>query len=291
MYGLSDIAKEIGVSVSQVSRALSNQERVSRELREKALECALRHNYRNTSIQHQLRVAVIYQQTKTGLDLRIPLFSMQKAFKKSAFKSMLFSFENVDFLSEFIFDAILALNVSEEKLEELKKGYKIPVVAVNMFGQIYKSCSCVVPDAESGIRLATEHLWSLGYDKVGCLGYSPIKTTEVKIGNLKIPLYSMKYSAEEKTLDELCKKYNALILLTYLELPYLVHLISKQSPQVALVVYNDYSELPYMKGLTAHLEFNVYELFRQALKQLHGEYMRCLPKRNILLPTKLRCKV
>ena len=56
---LKDIAEKLGVSVSQVSRALNNREYVAPEIRNQALQLAKQMNYRNASWRHKKNIAVL----------------------------------------------------------------------------------------------------------------------------------------------------------------------------------------------------------------------------------------
>ena len=56
---LKDIAETLGLSTSQVSRALRLQEYVSDDTRDRVLRMAKKMKYRNLSIRHRKRIVVL----------------------------------------------------------------------------------------------------------------------------------------------------------------------------------------------------------------------------------------
>ena len=56
---LKDIAAELDISISQVSRALNQKGEVAPEIRAKVLELARKMNYKNLSVRHKRTIAVI----------------------------------------------------------------------------------------------------------------------------------------------------------------------------------------------------------------------------------------
>lgn len=98
----SDIATAIGVSVSQVSRALSNRKRVSPELAERIKEAAERLHYRNDSPVHHKTAAILYQTLTPKVNENI--YKLRKELESSGFAVMILP-EKATFLESVFFDS------------------------------------------------------------------------------------------------------------------------------------------------------------------------------------------
>ncbi|OQA85416.1 MAG: DNA-binding transcriptional repressor MalI [Lentisphaerae bacterium ADurb.Bin242] len=111
---LSDIAAELGVSVSQVSRALSNRKRVSPELAKRVRETAERLHYRNVSAVHRKTVAILCKEfdTKTVCEVT----KCGSRFEAEKTKFMVLYEDRAGLLDKFVFDSVLRVDgLSSEK--------------------------------------------------------------------------------------------------------------------------------------------------------------------------------
>ncbi len=102
---LSDIATELGVSVSQVSRALSNQKRVSPELVKRVRSVAERLHYRNLSPVHRKTVAILCREfdMETVEEVRKRVRKLEAARNKV----MVLYEDRASILDRFVFDSVI----------------------------------------------------------------------------------------------------------------------------------------------------------------------------------------
>lgn len=114
---LRDIADALGISVSQVSRALSNKYGVSPDLRNAVLAEARKRNYRNESGRHFQKVAVVFQSTDEKDIARMEKFRKYLKRKRSR---VLFLFpDGISFLESYRVDQVIAFELPPPEYEKL----------------------------------------------------------------------------------------------------------------------------------------------------------------------------
>ena len=105
----SDIADKLGISVSQVSRALSNKHGVRDEIRLKVREEAAGSGYRNFSGKHRKTALLVFQNDSEESLAKMNLL-MQRLQRRKYRVICLFA-ENTGFLNQYIADRILAFDL------------------------------------------------------------------------------------------------------------------------------------------------------------------------------------
>jgi LacI family transcriptional regulator len=183
---IKDIAKEAGVAVVTVHRALNNKEYVGKETKEKILKIAQKLNY----TPNQLAMSLVTKKTKTvGIifpDTHDSLFpdiiqSVSDTLRKSGYSIVLCHSErDADKELEFIkqlkgqrVEGLLIYPVQKDNryIEELKIS-NIPFVLINRHADELE-CDYVTSDNRFGAFLAISHLIKNGYIKITYLCAKP----------------------------------------------------------------------------------------------------------------------
>ena len=186
MYGfrvaitIKDLARELGVSHSTVSRALRNSPEISPEMKEKIRNLARERNYRpNAHARNLVRKTTHY------VGVIIP--DIENPFYASLCKKMIRFFENNDYrvlicnsdrdpdkekdyvsylLEQQIDGLVMITSDAQEKTFSLILSSGIPLVLIDHDGRT-NGIDSVMGDNYYGAMLAVRHLLSLGYRKIG----------------------------------------------------------------------------------------------------------------------------
>ena len=185
---IKDVAKLAGVAVSTVSYALNGSTKVSEATREKILTAAKNLNYKKNSFASALKK----QSTKTIVlilsDLSGPYYSeLIKGVQDTALKygydliacSSVGGREStgIKFLKEHRVDGAIVLSAyipGNMLLETAREGF--PIVVLDRIIHNSHLINVTVNNKQGGYK-ATEHLISLGHEKIGFMG-GPINTID-----------------------------------------------------------------------------------------------------------------
>ena len=99
---LKDLAEELGISISQVSRALNQKADVSPHIRAKAVELARKMNYRNYSVRHRKTIAVILGWFSDFYDAI--LNEILKQSRKRGCRIVVIPYQHIELLNDQLFD-------------------------------------------------------------------------------------------------------------------------------------------------------------------------------------------
>ena len=168
---LRDIAANLGISISQASRALNRKPDVAPEIREKVLALAKKLNYRNTSGKHVKTIGVLVPWFQYSFDAFVDEIITQTRQRK--LHMIIFPRNDVPALDSQLIDGALA--VGERISSEWGRQHNIPLVVINNFGWVLDNVSSVMPDADGESRQALEHLIALGHRKIARLR-GPVST-------------------------------------------------------------------------------------------------------------------
>ncbi len=114
---LRDIADALGISVSQVSRALSNKYGVSPDLRSAVLAEARKRDYRNESGRHFRKVAVVFHDT--GEDAVARMEKLRGRLRRKKYRLLFLLPEGIDFLDSYRVDEVVAFELTPSDREAL----------------------------------------------------------------------------------------------------------------------------------------------------------------------------
>ena len=170
---LKDIAAELDISISQVSRALNQKGEVAPEIRAKVLELARKMNYKNLSVRHKRTIAVIVSWFSEFNDELLNEILIRT--KRRGWRSVVIPYQNIELLNDQFFDG--AIMISGERIAmKWHERYSIPLVVINNFGSALNHICSVFPDADGEVRAAMEHLIALGHTRIarirGCRPWS-----------------------------------------------------------------------------------------------------------------------
>jgi DNA-binding LacI/PurR family transcriptional regulator len=175
---LEDIAVKVGVSLSTVSRALSGEKGVRADIRQRVLDAAKTANYavptqvagKKVILAASSAAMIDYVRNQftlyvlEGLRDRAQVLGLEIITRAVADQA-----EETAMLEEALADAdvagLLFLTVDDEAMLEATRGFGKPVVMING-DDPYMRLSSVTPCNRSAARLATEHLISLGHERI-----------------------------------------------------------------------------------------------------------------------------
>ena len=193
---IKDIAAEVGVSISTVSRALNGSKEIHPETKEMILRKAEELDYQ----KNHIATCLVTKQTYTiGIivpELRTDFYSNlisganevlrpkgYKIFSMQSDESSHHEIANTNALIASRVDGIIASTTFETKgfaHFERAREKNIPVVFFSRINNVVDAPKIVV-DNYMGAKMATEHLIERGYEKLGFLGGSD----NLHIGNLR----------------------------------------------------------------------------------------------------------
>lgn len=186
MATLKDIAKMAGVNVSTVSRALSGNDSIRGETKDKILKIARELNYfpnNSNSIyieSNSYTIGIISPEIMSSFYSQL-VGSMEKRISSEGY-SMIIGFANFVYEEEVrllnlfahkAVDGIIYLSFldarSKSELVKFKEKYDIPVIQVNTDMEL-DFYDCLTIDDRLGVSMAVEHLLSLGHTDIGYVG-------------------------------------------------------------------------------------------------------------------------
>ena len=169
---LKDIAKTLGLSISQVSRAMNHRERVSDETRTRVLRLVKKMKYRNRSWRHRMKIAVL---TESFYDFNVHILNqIIKESHRMRFSFAVITIDDLDQLNNQYFDGAILISKTPEQLKWCEK-FKIPLVVINQYGEHFENIASVFPDADHEVRTAMTHFIELGHKKIARIRFSKRK--------------------------------------------------------------------------------------------------------------------
>jgi DNA-binding LacI/PurR family transcriptional regulator len=217
---IKDIAKELGISTSTVSRALRDSYEISGETKRLVLECAQRLQYRPNPIALSLKekrsrsIGVIvaeiansfFSQAINGIEsianskgYNVIISQTQEALEKEI--------QHLDFLASRSIDGlIISVSSETESMEHLKRIHArgLPIV---FFDRIKEEINThkVTSDNFKGAYKATAHLLKEGYEKIACLvNASHLSITQERIAGYKKALTDNGINVDDEII-KVCK--------------------------------------------------------------------------------------
>lgn len=299
---LRDIAANLGISISQASRALNRKPDVAPEIREKVLALAKKLNYRNTSGKHVKTIGVLVPWFQYSFDAFVDEIITQTRQRK--LHMIIFPRNDVPALDSQLIDGALA--VGERISSEWGRQHNIPLVVINNFGWVLDHVNSVVPDADGESRQALEHLVALGHRKIARLR-GPVATDRERNRGLDAfyraaELYGIRESVRNicaNTPEEmethlrslLDEGFTAFILIPIEWISRCTKTIrdcGREIPRdVSLIVYEEDAVTPFQSPPLTAFAINYAELVRNALDQLLLEINGEKGESQIVVPTRL----
>ena len=299
---LRDIAANLGISISQASRALNRKPDVAPEIRENVLALAKKLNYRNTSGKHVKTIGVLVPWFQYSFDAFVDEIITQTRQRK--LHMIIFPRNDVPALDSQLIDGALA--IGERISSEWGRQHNIPLVVINNFGWVLDNVSSVMPDADGESRQALEHLIALGHRKIARLR-GPVSTDRERNRGLdEFYRIAGQYGIRE-SVRNICASspeememhlrtlldegFTAFILIPIEWISRCVKTIrdsGREIPRdVSLIVYEETSVTPFQSPPLTAFAIDYSELVRNALDQLLLEINGEKGESQIVVPTRL----
>ena len=305
---LKDIAETLGLSISQVSRALNHQEYVAGDTRNQVMRLAKKMKYRNLSCRHRKRFAVLVN-SFCNFNVHI-LDQVLRESERMKFSFSVIPLRNLDQLNDQFFDGAVLISQNPEQTKCCEK-FKMPLVVINQYGSPLENIASVFPDADHEVRTAMTHFIRLGHKKIARLHPEAKKLTKKELARGTDEFYRI---AEENGIRDqvrsLCIEFSEDVLIqNVLQLAdegftAFLAVISDWAPRllraiwqkglripedISLITY-EYNNSVYMDPPLTTIEFNYEQLVRKAIEQLKKEISGKKIVPEIQIPCKLNIR-
>lgn len=201
MSTITDVAREAGVSVATVSRALRGLDRVSPRTRERVFRVAERLDYVASPTATSLasgrtQVVGVVAPFLTRWFFATVVSAIEKALRQHGHHVLLFDLEDESYdrrlpLSQGMLwkrvDGVITLNLpmSPEELK-LVERLGLPLVAI---GTPVPGRPNVRVDDDRAMRTATEHLVSLGHERIAYVGAVPANVAHIQTPQARLDAF------------------------------------------------------------------------------------------------------
>ena len=207
MSTITDVAKAAGVSVATVSRALRGLDRVSPDTRARVLKVAAEMDYVASPTATSLasgrtRVVAVVAPFLTRWFFATLVSAIEKALRSHGHHVVLFDLEDDTYdrrlpLTQNMLwkrvDGVITLNVPMTPEEvELIDRLDLPLVAV---GSPVPGRPCVRIDDTDFMRIATEHLVSLGHSRIAYVGAVPTNVAHIETPKTRLESFQAAMAA------------------------------------------------------------------------------------------------
>lgn len=288
---MSDIARELGCSIAQVSRALAGKPKVSPEIRRRIIELAQKHNYRNCANCHIPKIAVLnnwYEEFSTGIANSLIRLSRQRRFYFAVI-----ALESMALLNEQNFDGVISVG-GAVLARDWHQKFNLPLVVINSEPCVLEGVGSVVPDADDESRQAVEHLVGLGHRRIARVRCAITPSRSVKVGTKAFEEAARRFSIRDEVSQEFFVHHKetdfSLRIITLLEQGYtafifvgtdacdtffipLLQSLGKRVPEDISVI--GYKSNPIMldnhNSMLTHFSFDFVNLAKNALELLLDE--------------------
>lgn len=205
---IADIADRLGVSRSTVSKVINNKPGVGTELRKKIMSVVDELGYRPNSLAQGLIKGHVNIVALVLGDIRNPFYAdiafyMQKMLNDYGYMTMTFSSEYnaekeesfVEMALQFNFAGLVLISLQSQRLEELFRQKKIPVVMVNRTFEHFEGDRVMLDNFQAGY-IATKHLIDLGHTNIAFLSVNQMSSA-----------VSLRYQGYQQVLKNYCMPY------------------------------------------------------------------------------------
>lgn len=162
---LADLARKVGCSESQASRALSGKPDVAPELRARVKDEARSLNYRNLARNHQLRIALLTGGFN-GLFTMELLAALSEESMRLRYHCMALDNRHLGIINEYFFDGVIAIGYNDNIAKHWGALSSLPLVLVNGYGLALENICSIDPDPRDGNLLALRHFVELGHRRI-----------------------------------------------------------------------------------------------------------------------------
>ena len=170
-----DVAREAGVAASTVSRAYARPGRVNADTANRIFAAAEKLGYRTATALHQRGGAVQHAIALVVADVTNPFYGdiikgAYEAAREAGYQLILSHTNESPKVERQTIEQELAqvdgVVIASSRMTDSALRMVAKQKAVVLLNRIIPEASCVLNDAERGIRRAAEHLASLGHEKI-----------------------------------------------------------------------------------------------------------------------------
>lgn len=165
-----ELADQLGVSASTVSRVLNHRTGIGESTRRKVLASARAAGFRPRMSARQLTVAVLVDRLQFatfGGFVSCLLSCIVEELSKQEVAVEMVTQHNLDRLETHLIDGVLALTWDDSTVERLKRLTKVPVVSINRMD--VPEFSAVATDHRKQGEMAVEYLASRGHSRIAMI--------------------------------------------------------------------------------------------------------------------------
>ena len=304
---LKDIAETLGLSISQVSRALNHQGYVSGDTRNQVMRMAKKMKYRNLSCRHRKRFAVL-----TGYfgDFNVHILNqILLESERMKFSFSVIPFGNLDQLNDQFFDGAVLISKNPEQTKFCEK-FRMPLVVINQYGIPLENIASVFPDADHEVRTAMMHFLKLGHKKIARIHPEWKKLTKKELSRgtdefyriaeengIRDQVCSLCVESQDKVIEEILRLadggFTAFLAVISNQTPRLFQAVQKKDlripEDISLITY-EYDNSAYQRPPLTTIEYNYEQLVRKAIEQLKKEIAGKKVVSEIQVPCRLNIR-
>ena len=305
---LKDLADKLGISVSQVSRALNQRGSVAPEIRSRVVELARKMNYRNFSWRHTRKIAIIIERF-ADFDNNI-LNETLRICKKLSWQIVVIPRQNIELLNDQLYDGAIVISCAEVAPGWHEK-YNMPLVVINNFGSALDRICSVFPDADGEVRIAMEHLIALGHTRIARIrGGAPDASEQnlqrglgefyriAEACGIRDTVFNACYAGNEEKIAAVCeliaKGFTAFLVVMDDDIPSLLDAIrkcGKRIPEdISVITYESHSISAFQDPPLTTLEYDYKRLTALALQQLGNEMDNGEVASQIVVPVRINIR-
>ena len=170
MHSIYDLATELGVSASTVSRVLNQRGRIAASTRKRVLDSARAAGFRPRMAARQITIALVMdRQRYAGMSGFIPFLisNLVGVLSRHEVEVELFSEQNLNRLHDRHIDGVLAMAWDDATIDILRKLKNVPVVTLNRMD--VPEFSSVATDHYACGALAVDTFYAKGHRKMALL--------------------------------------------------------------------------------------------------------------------------
>ncbi len=304
---LKDIAETLGLSISQVSRALNHREYVSGDTRNQVMRMAKKMKYRNLSCRHRKRFAVL-----TGYFSDFDVHILNQILLESERMKFSFSvipFGNLELLDDQFFDGAVLISKNPEQTKFCEK-FRMPLVVINQYGIPLENIASVFPDADHEVRTAMMHFLKLGHKKIARIHPEWKKLTQKELARgtdefyriaeengIRDQVCSLCVESQDKVIKEILRLadegFTAFLAVISNQTPRLLQAVRQRDlripEDISLITY-EYDYSAYQTPPLTTIEYNYEQLVRKAIEQLKKEIAGKKVVSEIQVPCRLNIR-
>lgn len=261
MVTQKQLAAQLGLSPSTVSRALANDPRISHATRRRVAEVAQELGYQPNLLAAGIRTGITMTIGLVVMDITNPFYSqLARGVEDCAYEhgySVILCDSDFDLAREALYltllqnkqvDGILMTPISSSvKSRQTLSKHQTPYVLVDAYN-VEDDASVVTVDHIKGAYLAVRHLLEQGHERIAFVG-----------GDLKVPPVQMMYRGYEKALVEAGQRIDrSLVRQESLEMSGgydgVLKLLKSKAPPTAAMFVSDQTAIAALRALE---EFNM----------------------------------